>query len=722
MIECANLAALKAGNISDGSAHLADPALEGIFFWTPGDHGGVPSTEIDSNVVKSNGAALSVGAWVRQSADMIQSTSGGTVQDVATATAGSPYAFGIIDDGFASDQTAKLNNWLQHCADNALSPYCPNRIRARATAPIVYAPPTADNYTHADVLLSNLSIRTSADTGFILGARDRLIVGAKIELPNVWRESLDWSGDAKAYEGGIIVNSMASCTVKLSYIYGFTQGLLLWAEKNYITYNSFYGGNIVDCRYARVLLTSRNAVNADDFINENSFYGTNIQLTSSSKSESGAVWGDVFTSIGNGYRGHNNNRFYSNTYQLADDVYGYASISSAIPVWFDGCGGNNTWFSPRWEGGKGPFGLCDSKANGDNAIYAINNQVLTPGYDGGTPNQQFRFHEIGGAWGNIYRGQYTKQTFWHSGPLRDAVSSYGPSGQARLKPPFFWTDVTSGARTRTISNQWAGVAHTDALMTYANNGAWIMVPVDRIKSLTVSSECVAGFGGRPAFQCFDANMDPLQGAVTDAYGTEKYIKFPGQTTTTAFGGAETVSEDNGSNSINVSIREEVKFVSIGVIAGTYPALTRGICISAWTQYNNEDLDKVETSIGVIDPLTNTAQAKLASANPGTSGTVGIWETGDVVWNASPASGQPMGWVCTTSGHLGQPYANSINVLAPGQIFLVGTNAYRAKSTGTTASSGAGPSGTALGVDQQDGTVTFQYIGTKAAFSNMANTP
>lgn len=68
MIECTDLAALKAANTTNGSAHLAEPALNGIFFWVPGNYVGQAD---DENIVEANGTALTDGAWIRQSAASI---------------------------------------------------------------------------------------------------------------------------------------------------------------------------------------------------------------------------------------------------------------------------------------------------------------------------------------------------------------------------------------------------------------------------------------------------------------------------------------------------------------------------------------------------------------------------------------------------------------------------------------------------------------------------
>lgn len=65
-----SLATLKASSVAEGTAFLAQvPAVEdGAFFWTPGNFTGQAD---DINIIKADGSALSVGAWVRQGAQSV---------------------------------------------------------------------------------------------------------------------------------------------------------------------------------------------------------------------------------------------------------------------------------------------------------------------------------------------------------------------------------------------------------------------------------------------------------------------------------------------------------------------------------------------------------------------------------------------------------------------------------------------------------------------------
>jgi hypothetical protein len=124
---------------------------------------------------------------------------------------------------------------------------------------------------------------------------------------------------------------------------------------------------------------------------------------------------------------------------------------------------------------------------------------------------------------------------------------------------------------------------------------------------------------------------------------------------------------------------------------------------------------------IFDPLYDGG-VKVASADPDTAGTHGIYGPGALIGNTGAASGQPSGWVCTAGVALGVAYANSTALAVPGQVIIAGGNAYYVKTPGTTSGSGTGPSGTTPGTDYTDGTVVFRYIGAKAAFAPLANVP
>lgn len=79
---------LKQSNVSEGTAFLVQDlsVANGVFFWTPGNYAGQAD---ETNIIKADSIALSVGAWVRQSGSSISFNQDGsnstiiTIQDLA---------------------------------------------------------------------------------------------------------------------------------------------------------------------------------------------------------------------------------------------------------------------------------------------------------------------------------------------------------------------------------------------------------------------------------------------------------------------------------------------------------------------------------------------------------------------------------------------------------------------------------------------------------------
>lgn len=106
MIECNDLAALKAENIANVTAHVLDVGIAGLFFWTTGDFTGKAD---DANIVKANAESLGTGAWVRQAARSISAQRTGTGATIRTVQDKCAEIISVADYGVSPSATAAEN-------------------------------------------------------------------------------------------------------------------------------------------------------------------------------------------------------------------------------------------------------------------------------------------------------------------------------------------------------------------------------------------------------------------------------------------------------------------------------------------------------------------------------------------------------------------------------------------------------------------------------------
>lgn len=635
-----------------------------------------------------------------------------------------PGFYGIVDDpnaaspGLAINQAVALQEWLTACVTNGWTPYAPHPIRVHSASTLTYNPPITGRHKSADLNVGNMMIYSSATTGFIVGSASTNVDFATLDMPGVIRHTVDWSGTVSDLNAAVVIYSSYKCTINRNVARFFTKGYLFYSRSAGFSNNTINGGQMASNRYNEVFLCDGDlGINAD-YCNENNIFGADYNEFSTTQAITGNRYHTVFTAINGGYRGSNNNRFWGPCYQgLAD-----APSGQAIPIWLDGCGGFNNWYSPRWENGDGPFMYADSKAVGVNPIYAIYNEIVHKGYDGGTSNQQFRIQQVGGAFGNIYRGINTTEDDWHSGDLRDAVYAGGSAGVYRIKDGFYLNYSGPAARQLNLESGFYNNIHG---VQFSSAGVFARFDTTKIKNFLIQSGCLKGFEGRLFIEAFDATGARLTGTITDATGTEMYVKSAGLVPSGNFGGGYNGQSDNSDNFAYIAVRDEVAQIGIAYVAGTKNIVCSNFSVRGFSTYNIATTEIVSGGIRPINPLFDGAVTRTSAANPATAGRYGFYSAGQTVGNGGAASGQPSGWVCTTAGALGWPFAINTAFSVPGQVVMCGASgerAYYVKTPGTTSGAGTGPSGTTPGTDYTDGTVVFRYISPKAAFLPLANIP
>lgn len=633
-----------------------------------------------------------------------------------------PAFYGVVDDpnasiaGTAVDQAVALQAWLDACVTNKWTPYAPHPIRVFSSATISFVPTVSGWNRQSDLRMSNVTLFSTATTGFAVGSAATAVDFAVLDMPNVIRQSVDWTGTKTDIKAAVVIYNAYKCTINRGLARFFTKGYLFYSKGAGISTNTINGGQMGSCRYGEVFLCD-GADAGLNYCNENTIVGSDYIEFSTTAAETGDRIGTVFAYINGGYRGANNNRFFSCSYQ----GIGSAPSGQSFAVLMDGCGAHNYWYSPRWESGDGPFMRCDGKAAGANAAYAIYNEVVAKGYDEGTADQHFGIEQVGGAFGNIYRGIRSTEDQWDSGDLRDAVYSGGGAGVYRVANGFYLNDAGSVSRQLDLLSGFYNNIHGPQ---FTSGGVFARFDTTKIKTFMIQGGFLKGFEGRLFVEAFDASGARLTGTTGLGDAAEMYVKSAGLAQSATYGGGYISQSDNSESFAFITVRDDVASIGIAYVSGTANVVCSRFSVRGFATYNNAALEVITGGVRQIDPLWDGAVTRTASANPATSGRYGFYAAGQHVGNSGAIAGQPSGWVCTTGGALGWPYANSTAFSVPGTVVISdsGTKAYYVKTPGTTSGAGTGPSGTTPGTDYTDGTVVFRYIGPKAAFAAMANVP
>lgn len=596
-----------------------------------------------------------------------------------------PQMFGVFSYtgtyAAAADETTRLQNWLDCCVALGRAPYVAIPTTVKHSTVLVYDP-TTSTITPRYINMSLLRLQSSACAGIQIGSALRTLQRAYIYPPNVQLAiAPDWSGadGALGLFGGIILYNFLMCYVFLSEINNYTFGVAYEANNGkQWAYNNVYGGNITDCKYNEVL----RCISPDTaFCNENNFFGGARRQTSLTNLL-GDAYGTYIGAASGAYTGSNNNRWYGTAYEMGAP----AGATYRTAVFLDGAGSSNTWHKPRHEGGKGPFGIA--KGISSNPFAGSYNEV-DMGYTAGASVTAYPWLQVNGALGNIATGGGASESQWHSGPMVNLLSSGGVANAARIKPPFFFMSGTSAAPLRVTTAAAQAITNTKALQV----GCGIAIEIDTslVKSFEISSQSLAGYSGRLFAQALDANGAVLYDTITDAWGTEQYIKMGG-VISTAFGGCYQFSSDTPTPK-RITVRDEVKKMRIGYCVGTNYLAIESFSIRARAMYA-ESTTSLVRAIGISLPLgIDNSDQLLATQNPATAGVYGKYSRGDVVLNTNAASAVAEGWQCSESGWLAAAWAISTAYTVPGQVVINDTGkAYELLTVGTSAGAG-GPTGT-----------------------------
>ena len=179
---------------------------------------------------------------------------------------------------------------------------------------------------------------------------------------------------------------------------------------------------------------------------------------------------------------------------------------------------------------------------------------------------------------------------------------------------------------------------TDTYLEVGNRTLGVLVDVRQVKRFVIDCGAEAGYRGRLVVRCYDSSdniLDPADYTATPLIRGATPTAF---SETTDYGGAyrHPADADDGDPWYVAVCHEDVAYIAVMATKGTTDL--RMTCFAVRT-------DEVAGHAAVWTPFPQNAQLPMATQAPAS----GTWDQGMQVWNASAASGQPMGWVCVTAG-------------------------------------------------------------------------
>lgn len=539
------------------------------------------------------------------------------------------------------------------------------------------------------------------------GTHDRaaIVLGADGEslTARQMRVSVQTSGNDYASADCVGVQlrgNVQSCHIHLDYAYGFTTNWqFLGTSTSGIGYNHVHLGASWDSMYH---LDLHSAV-ANGWINENNFYGGQIQNSSAGYSNDDASYGIVFQAESGAYTGHNHNVFHKPCIQIQQT----ADSPTRVPIILKNCGSYNRFQSVRAEGLNGPVMRIES------ADVACVHNSLDLGYLAasiGTIGDLIEETEGGRSYGNIASiyGVPISQRFSSGDLLERAFAA--SSGNIGVLGMFF---QTTGSATE-VSVGAGKIGRDHVLLTSYALGTY--VDTTHFKNFAVRADVLDSRGGRITITAYDGSGSQIS--------TTRAVHGGGVTQSAAYGTAAYAQSADGVGRLVFRVNRAVKKIKLMFAPGTNACHIRSFELIAYggrienapTHTANAYNQGGAMYGGPLAPIQ-----RYATASPAALGGH-YYRRGDVVNNGSAASGgaTSAGWICTQSGW--SPIAwPADTVVIVGQLVTNDSGkTYVCVTPGTTASSG-GPTGTTAGIT--DGTAEWDYVAspatTQAAFTTLA---
>lgn len=659
---------------------------------------GQPGTVAEGDYVRTRAEGFSFRVAASAATDHHRTNANGVKLYVLPGADGraSVDAFGAVGDGLADD-TAALNA----AGSSGIS----SLVMGDGKNYLITDTASFATNQHVDFNTSRITFGGTRDRPAVIHGASGQRNAARLD--NVWiiSATLDWSNTA--FTGLRMVNSHRG-NVHVRKIEGFTIGWDCYSLGQGYQHTTHNIVSIIDCRYSTALTCDGSA--GLNFVNENVFLGGDATTTSLTNAL-GNCYGVWFRSVNAGYVGHNSNKWFGPCFQPGNGAPG----DERIPVWFDGCGGDNVFLDARYESGRGPAMRCDGPVgDGTTSDALVIGNIFTASNfaaAGGAP--ELRVQQNGSA-----RLNFARQSTLPS-QADDAVR---------------WGDLTKLVKSNsaTVATIMGGLHFTDGSATpvgFISHSTNIRVLRDAIFlnstcAIGFFAECAAGdafsfmvqakagFTGRFAIKAFDANFQHLTydaGLGPDivmsvAPGIGRYNYWSAG----SFGGSYYATNDGQQANFRVSSR--VRYIQCLAVPGSAPLRLQSLGLRRLTAS--------QKPLVVFSGIDLSPTVHYANVLP-SLGIMGVYTRGDIAVRDTAASGGVSYFQCVTGGRRAPAWLASTAYVAGDLVLNDTTRIYECTTGGTSAGSG-GPTGTGSSI--ADGTVTWRYLAPAAVFANGPNLP
>lgn len=528
---------------------------------------------------------------------------------------------------------------------------------------------------------------------------------ARISNVYVVSSVIDWSNTS--YVGFRMINSQRG-NVHVRRIEGFTIGWECYSLGQGYQHTTHNILAVIDCKYATALTCDGSAGN--NFANENTFVGGDATTTTSTNSL-GNCYGIWFRAINAGYENHNSNKWFGPCFQPGNGLPG----DERIPVWFDGCGGENLIVNARYESGRGPAMRCDGPVgDGTTSNALVIGNIFTASYfaaSGGAP--ELRAQETGSARLN-FASQATLPSQTNDAVRWDDLTKFVKSNSstaATIMGGLHFTD-NSAAPVGVISHSTNIRVLRDAIFLNSTRAIGFFAECSGGDAFSFMVQGKTGFLGRFAIRAFDANFQALTydaGLGPDivmsvASGVGRYNYWSAGT----FGGSYYATNDGQQANFRVSSR--TRYIQCLAVPGSTALRLQALGLRRITPS--------QKPITIFSGIDLSPTVHYANSLP-SAGILGVYSRGDIAVRDVAASGGISYFQCTTAGRLAPAWVGSTAYVAGDLVLNDTTRIYECTTGGTSASAG-GPTGTGTAI--VDGTVTWRYLSPLAVFSNGPNLP